>query len=123
MDQLIIPKLIFFFILITYLFDIVLIAALAERSPIIIQYSSNPSRRKDLDVRPYDRTTVRPYKVLVLKCVVNCTAGTSTPWLCSVVQWSVRWASSGTTRVLVPAVARPLRRAGKKNASSAFRLG
>ena len=59
MDQLIIPKLIFFFILITYLFDIVLIAALAERSPIIIQYSSNPSRRKDLDVRPYDRSTVQ----------------------------------------------------------------
>ena len=59
LDQLIIPKLIFFFILITYLFDIVLIAALAERSPIIIQYSSNPSRRKDLDVRPYDRSTVQ----------------------------------------------------------------
>ena len=47
----------FFFILITYLVDIVLIVALAERSPIIIQYSSNPSRRENLDVRPYDRTT------------------------------------------------------------------
>ena len=37
-----------------------LIAELAERSPIIIQNSSNPSSRKKLDVRPYDRTTVRP---------------------------------------------------------------
>ena len=37
------------------------IAELAERSPIIIQNSSNPSSRKNLDVRPYDRTTVRPY--------------------------------------------------------------
>ena len=33
---------------------------LAERSLIIIQNSSNPSSRKNLDVRPYDRTTVRP---------------------------------------------------------------
>ena len=116
MDQLIIPKLIFSFILVTYLVDIVLIAALAVSSPIILQYSCNPSRRKDLDVRPYDRTTVRPYKVLLLKRVVNCTAGTSTPWLCSVVQWSVRWASSRATQVLVPAVARhcTLETCGKK---------
>ena len=34
-----------------------LIAELAERSPIIIQNSSNPS--KNLDVRPYDHTTVQ----------------------------------------------------------------
>ena len=33
-----------------------IIAELAERSPIIIQNSSNPSSRKNLDVRPYDRT-------------------------------------------------------------------
>ena len=32
------------------------IAELAERSRIIIQNSSNPWRRKNLDVRPYDRT-------------------------------------------------------------------
>ena len=32
---------------------------LAEHSPIIIQTSSNPSSRKNLDVRPYDRTTVQ----------------------------------------------------------------
>ena len=38
-----------------------MLAELAERSPIIIQNSSNPSSRKNLDVRPYDRTTVRPY--------------------------------------------------------------
>ena len=40
-----------------------LIAELAERSPIIIQNSSNPSSRKKsgcTTVRPYDRTTVRP---------------------------------------------------------------
>ena len=36
-----------------------LIAELAERSPIIIQNSSNPSSWKNLDVRPYDCTTVR----------------------------------------------------------------
>ena len=35
------------------------IAELAERSSIIIQNSSNPSSRKNLDVRPYDRTTVQ----------------------------------------------------------------
>ena len=34
------------------------IAELAERS-LIIQNSSNPSSRKNLDVRPYDRTTVQ----------------------------------------------------------------
>ena len=36
----------------------IIIAELAERSSIIIQNSSNPSSRKILDVRPYDRTTV-----------------------------------------------------------------
>ena len=36
-----------------------IIAELAERSPIIIQNSSNPSSRKNLDVRPYDRKTVQ----------------------------------------------------------------
>ena len=83
-----------------------IIAELAERCPIIIH--SNPSSRKNLDVRPY--------KVLILTCVVNCTAGTPTPRLCSVVQWSVHWAPSRTTRVLV--LARKgvvlLRRSGKK---------
>ena len=38
---------------------VILIAELAERSPIIIQNSSNPLSRKNLDVRPYDRTTVQ----------------------------------------------------------------
>ena len=50
--------------------------------------------------------TVRPYKVLLLTCVVNCTTGTPTPQLCSVIQWSVHWAPSQTTRVLVLARAR-----------------
>ena len=49
----------------------------------------------------YDRSTVRLYKVLLLTCMANCTAGTPTPWLCPVVQWSVHWAPSRTTRVLV----------------------
>ena len=93
------------------------IAELAERSSIIIQNSSNPSSRKNLDVRPY--------MVLVLTCVVNSTAGTPTPRLCSVVQWSVHWAPSRTTRVLVLAGARrcAFETCEKKNASSAFRLG
>ena len=38
--------------------------------------------------------------------MVNCTAGTSTPWLCPVVQWSVHWAPSWMTWVLVLAGAR-----------------
>ena len=48
-----------------------LIAELARRSPIIIQNGScNQSSRKNLDLRPFDR----PYKVLLLTCVFNCTA-------------------------------------------------
>ena len=45
-----------------------IIVELAERSPIIMQNSGNPSSRKNLDLRPYDR----PYKMLLLTCVVNC---------------------------------------------------
>ena len=36
-----------------------IIAELAERSPIIIQNNNNPSSRKNLDVRPYDRMTAQ----------------------------------------------------------------
>ena len=36
--------------------NILIIVELAELSPIIIQNSSNPSSRKNLDVRLYDRT-------------------------------------------------------------------
>ena len=50
--------------------------------------------------------TVPPYKVLVLTCMVNCTAGKPTPWLCSVVWWSVHWAPSQMTWFLVLAGAR-----------------
>ena len=46
--------------------------SVAKRSPIIIRNSSNASSRKNLDVRPYDR----PYKVLLLTCLGNCTTGT-----------------------------------------------
>ena len=49
----------------------------------------------------YDRTTVRPDKMLLLTRLVNYTAGTLTPRFCSVVQWSVHWAPSRTIRVLV----------------------
>ena len=100
------------------------IAELAERSPIIIQNSSNPSSRKKFGCTTV-RTTLRPYKVLLLTCVVNCTAGTPTPRLWSVVQWSVHWAPSRTTQTLVLAGARrcALETYGKKNANSAFRLG
>ena len=35
------------------------IAELVEHSPIIIQNSSDPLSRKNLDVRPYDHTTVQ----------------------------------------------------------------
>ena len=70
----------------------------------------------------YDRTTVHG---ATLTCVVNSTAGSPTPRLCSVVQWSRHWAPSRTTRVLVLAGARrcALKSCGKKNASSALRLG
>ena len=44
---------------ILYISDTSLIAELAELSPIIIQISSNQLIRKNLDVRPYDPTTVR----------------------------------------------------------------
>ena len=46
--------------------------AARERNLVIIQNSSNPSSRKTLDVQPYDR----PYKVLLLACAANFTAGT-----------------------------------------------
>ena len=35
------------------------IAELTECSPIILQNSSNPSSRKNLDVRPYNHTTIQ----------------------------------------------------------------
>ena len=56
--------------------------------------------------------------MLLLTCVVNCTAGTPTPRLYPVVQWSVHWAPSRTTWVLVLAGARrcALETCGKKNA-------
>ena len=87
---------------IVYLLFVLIIAELAERSPIIIQNSSssNPSSRKNLDLRPYDR----PYKALLLTCVVNCTAGTAL-----------------SRSPVVGALG--LGTSGKKNASSAFRLG
>ena len=43
----------------------------------LAKHSSNPSSRKNLDVRLY--------KVLLLTCVVNCTVGMPVPQLCPVV--------------------------------------
>ena len=57
-------------------------------------------------VRPYNCTTVRLYRVLLLTCMVNCTMSTPMPQLCPVVQWSVHWSPSWTTQVLVLAGAR-----------------
>ena len=91
-----------------------MIAELAEGSPIIIQIVVTYQAEKNW---MYDRTTVRLYNVLLLTCVVNCTAGTPMPRLCQVVQWSVHWAPSRTTRILVLAGARrcALETCGKKN--------
>ena len=100
-----------------------LVAELAECSLIIIQNNSNLSSQKNW---MYNRTAIQLYKVLLLTCMVNCTACKPMPWLCSVVQWSVHWALSRMTRVLVVlAGARhfALEMCGKKNVSSAFRLG
>ena len=44
----------------------------AQRSPIIIRNSNNPSNRKNLDLRLYDQ----PHKVLFLACAINCSTGT-----------------------------------------------
>ena len=60
--------------------------------------------------------------VLLLTCVVKCTARTPTPRLCPAVLWPVHWAPSRTTRLLVLAGARRWNAREKKNASSAFRL-
>ena len=91
-----------------------IIVELAERSPIIIQSSSNPSSQKNLDLRPYDRS----YKMLLLTCVVICTPGTpNATALCS------KQSSSQCTELRVGRLGFqscpgqgvvPLRRAGKK---------
>ena len=54
-----------------------------------------------MTIQLYSRTTIQPYKVLLLTYVVKCTAGTLTPRLYLVVQWSVHWAPSRMTQVLV----------------------
>ena len=101
-----------------------IIAELAERSSIIIKNgssNSNPSSRKNLELRPYDRTTVQGttfnMRGQLYRGHANAAALSSSP--------SVHWAPSRTTRVLVLAGARrcALETCGKKNASSAFRLG
>ena len=95
---------------------------LAERSPIIIQNSSNPSSRKKLEVRPYDHTTIQGatfnmYGQLYCRHT-NAMALFSSP-VVSVL------GSKLVTEVLVLAGARhcALEMCEKKSASSAFRLG
>ena len=70
----------------------------------------------------YDRITIRSYKVLLLTCVVKCTTGMPMLWLCLVVQWSVHWALSQKTQVLVLAGARhcALETCGKKKCALHF---
>ena len=83
-----------------------IIAELAERSPIVIKNCRNPSSRKN-----FGCTTVRPYMVLLLTCVVNCNVGTPTSRLCQCTGLRVgqpvfySWPGQGVV---------PLRRAGKK---------
>ena len=105
----------------------VLIAELAEHSPIIIQNSSNPSSQKNLVLRLYDCTTVQLYKVLLLTCVVNCTTGRpchgfvqQSSGQCTGLQVGRPGFQSWLGQGFVP-----LRLAGKKKkfANSAFRLG
>ena len=67
--------------LILFLHDAI-IAEVAERSPIVYKIVVNDQAEK---IWTYDRSTIRPTKMLLLTCVVNCTAGTPTPRLCSVV--------------------------------------
>ena len=99
-----------------------MIAELAEHSPIIRQNSSNPSSQKNLDVRPYDHMTVQGATFDMCGQLYRGHANASA---LSVFQWSVQWAPSRTTWVLVLARARccALEMCGKKNANSAFRLG
>ena len=86
-------------------------------------YDSTTVRLYDrTTVRPYDHTTIQPYKVLLLTCVVNCTAGMPMPRLCPVVQWSVHWALSRMTQVPVLARVRcfALVTCGKKKCELRF---
>ena len=80
-----------------------ILAELIEHSPIIIQNSSNSSGRKNLDVWLYDHMTVQGATFNMHGQLYR---GTPMPWLCSVVWWSVHWAPSWTTWVLVLAGAR-----------------
>ena len=70
----------------------------------------------------YDRTTVQG---VYFKHAWSTVPRAPTARLCPVVQWSVHWAPSQMTRVLVLARARrfALEKCRKKNASYAFRLG
>ena len=78
-----------------------IIAELAECSPIIIQLAVTHQAEK---IWLYDRTTVQG-AIFNMRGQL-CHKHAKLPQLCSVVQWSVHWAPSWTTQVLVLAGAR-----------------
>ena len=84
------------------------IAELAERSPKLYKIEVTHQAKKTW---MYDRTTVQPYnRTTVQGATFNMRGqlyrGHANPQLCPVVQWSVHWAPSRMTRVLVLARAR-----------------
>ena len=105
---------------------LLVIAELAKRSPIIIQNSSNPSNRKNLNLRPYDLTTIRPtvqdatFKMSgqLYRGHTNATA-LSSSLVVSALSSELDDPGSSPGRLRRYA----LKTCGKKNASSAFRLG
>ena len=100
-----------------------MIAELAERSPIVIQNSSNPWSRKNLDVRRYDRPTAQGATVnlrgQLYRGHANVTALFSSPVFSALGSESDHPGSSpGRGKALCPWDVRE-----KKSTSSAFRLG
>ena len=98
-----------------------IIVELAECNPIIIQNRSNPSSQKNLDLQLYDRMTnhIRCY-FFHMRGQLNHGHTNTTALSSSLVvsTLSSKLDNLGSSPGVVP-----LRRVGKKNASSAFRLG
>ena len=104
-------------------FGIIMMAELAERSPIVIQNSSNPSSRENLDVRPYDRATDRT------RCYLQHARLTVPRALSYNQSLNGHGEVANESPLILPrtlsivgALVLLKRRAGKKNGSSAFRL-
>ena len=99
---------------------------LTEHSPIIVQNSSNPSSRKNLDVQPYDCMTVRP---TVQGATFSMLGQLYHRHYLIISPLHVRGEVANENPLILPctlSIAGALvllkRYAGKKNASSAFRL-